>query len=237
MPGDKVYSSRRWRALRLLVIREQPVCCICGIRPSAVVDHIEAHKGNDTLMWLRSNLQGLCKRCHDTKTASTDNDFAFGRWQRIPSFLQPSKVPLEIVCGPPGAGKSTYVDSRANLDCAVIDVDRIAAEVSGELMHRVDMRRWMAPTMLERNNQLAELYRSRAAAAFFIVGGARLRDRRKWANLLKPTRIVVLETDPALCIDRIKSSQRIDKKGAIAAVGKWWDQYVPDHSDSVLRAA
>jgi 5-methylcytosine-specific restriction protein A len=32
-----------------------------------VVDHIKPHKGDQRLFWDKSNLQTLCKTCHDSK--------------------------------------------------------------------------------------------------------------------------------------------------------------------------
>jgi 5-methylcytosine-specific restriction protein A len=43
--------------------------------PATVVDHIKPHKGNAILFWLVSNWQGLCKHCHDVKTATEDGGF------------------------------------------------------------------------------------------------------------------------------------------------------------------
>lgn len=42
-----------------------------------------------------------------------------------PPDLRPSRPELEIVCGPPCAGKSTYVRERAQLGDVVIDLDDI----------------------------------------------------------------------------------------------------------------
>lgn len=36
--------------------------------PSEVVDHIIAHRGDQTLFWDRDNHQALAKVCHDRKT-------------------------------------------------------------------------------------------------------------------------------------------------------------------------
>ena len=44
------------------------------ITPATVVDHIVPHKGNLELFWAESNLQALCKSCHDRKTTKE------GRW-------------------------------------------------------------------------------------------------------------------------------------------------------------
>ena len=39
------------------------------------VDHIEPHKGDDTLFWDQDNWQPLCKPCHSRKTATEDGGF------------------------------------------------------------------------------------------------------------------------------------------------------------------
>jgi 5-methylcytosine-specific restriction enzyme A len=39
---------------------------------SEVTDHKIPHKGDMILFWDHRNWQGLCKRCHDIKTASED---------------------------------------------------------------------------------------------------------------------------------------------------------------------
>lgn len=36
---------------------------------ASIVDHIVPHKGNPVLFWSRSNLQSLCKLCHDRHKA------------------------------------------------------------------------------------------------------------------------------------------------------------------------
>ncbi len=59
--------GRRWMRMRNAVLIEEPVCRICGKKPSTQVDHIIpiCKGGTDE----RSNLQGTCDDCHDTKTA------------------------------------------------------------------------------------------------------------------------------------------------------------------------
>jgi 5-methylcytosine-specific restriction protein A len=42
--------------------------------PATVVDHIVPHRGDPVLFWDEANWQGLCKLCHDAKTARE------GRW-------------------------------------------------------------------------------------------------------------------------------------------------------------
>lgn len=75
------YNSARWKASRLGFLRENPLCAdIYGKHKPAVavatdLDHIKPHKEDWALFWDRANWQGLCKRCHSTKTAIEDGGF------------------------------------------------------------------------------------------------------------------------------------------------------------------
>lgn len=66
-PGRVYYNSKAWRLLRLLVLHRDPVCRVCGLRPSTDVDHVVMREdgGGDS----EDNLQGLCHSCHSVKTA------------------------------------------------------------------------------------------------------------------------------------------------------------------------
>lgn len=70
------YSNKRWRVLRMHWLRCNPLCAICQqddkLTPATVVDHIISHKGNISMFYDTTNLQSLCKRCHDVKTAKED---------------------------------------------------------------------------------------------------------------------------------------------------------------------
>ncbi len=80
-PYKKLYNSSPWQRLRKQVLTKQPLCVEClkvkRITPATVVDHIKPHKGDADLFFDVSNLQPLCKSCHDRKTAKED-----GRWKR-----------------------------------------------------------------------------------------------------------------------------------------------------------
>lgn len=56
-----------------------PLCVECEkhgrLILADVVDHIIPHRGDMALFWDKSNHQGLCKRCHDIKTAAEDGGF------------------------------------------------------------------------------------------------------------------------------------------------------------------
>lgn len=55
-----------------MFLQSNPLCVVCQAKGdlvgATVVDHIEAHRGDNKKFWNQSNWQALCKRCHDAKT-------------------------------------------------------------------------------------------------------------------------------------------------------------------------
>ena len=68
----------RWRRARAAFLAQHPLCAACRalgrVVPATVVDHTVPHGGSAALFWDQAQWQGLCKRCHDRKTARE------GRW-------------------------------------------------------------------------------------------------------------------------------------------------------------
>lgn len=68
--NDRGVYGARWRRVRAEVVAEQPICARpgCG-KPTADVNHVVPHKGPlDPLFLARSNLEGLCRGCHNVET-------------------------------------------------------------------------------------------------------------------------------------------------------------------------
>lgn len=63
-----IYTSRRWRELRLRVLkRDRFTCQECGGKANTV-DHVKPFTdASDPLAWQTTNLQSLCRRCHGHK--------------------------------------------------------------------------------------------------------------------------------------------------------------------------
>ncbi len=74
------YDSK-WNKYRLSFLSkpENMFCVRCKERSvmtvAKVVDHIIPHKGDRRLFWDTKNHQGLCERCHNSKTAREDGGF------------------------------------------------------------------------------------------------------------------------------------------------------------------
>ena len=72
-----------WDRLSKRFRQKNPLCADClkrGITTAArVVDHIIPHKGNHALLMDETNLQSLCKTCHDSaKQAEERNGYVKG---------------------------------------------------------------------------------------------------------------------------------------------------------------
>lgn len=113
-----------------------------------------------------------------------------------------------LICGPPGAGKSTYA---ASLGLPVFDGDD--AEWVSERQFTAALRR------------LADDPQAQAAV---IRTGATRSARARAAKLCRPTETVILTTPAELCIERIKERGRPTARREIAAVTDWWHRYEPD---------
>lgn len=78
--------GKRWRLLRARYLAQHPNCAECDrqgkLTPAEVVDHITPHRGDQNLLYDPDNLQSLCKRCHDEKTAREDGGFGNARGGR-----------------------------------------------------------------------------------------------------------------------------------------------------------
>jgi len=74
-----LYQSGSYRRGRVMFLAEHPFCATCARAERTTIatelDHIIPHKGDADLFFDTSNWQGLCKRCHDRKTASGDGGF------------------------------------------------------------------------------------------------------------------------------------------------------------------
>jgi 5-methylcytosine-specific restriction protein A len=71
------YHIARWRhpvwGLRARAFASSPLCVLCrragDVVEATEVDHIVPHRGDPTLFWSLTNVQPLCKRHHDEKSA------------------------------------------------------------------------------------------------------------------------------------------------------------------------
>lgn len=209
-------AHKRWRKA---ILRRDPVCVTCEGMGRTVVatvaDHIVPMSAGGSRL-LMSNGQGLCKTCHDQKTLS---EGSFGR-AYIPTSPAIGER-LTIVCGPPRAGKNTYVEEHMMPGDIVVDLDEIRSRKAG-----------MGLTEAFKNRDAMLSYAEQDTVGVWLIIGAPLQSQRQaMREGLRPGRIVVLETSPTLCTRRA----RHDHRDLGVAIERWWSQYTRDERDEMIR--
>ena len=222
--------DRRWSRYASGYLQRSPLCVQCAEedvdRLAECVDHIRPVEWpDDPGFWDAANHQPLCWSCHSRKTVREDGGFrgrVLGPELVFPPDLRPSRPPLSLVCGPPGAGKSTWVRAQAGPDDEVIDLDAICAEVSGTARRGwpLDIKR---RAMQRRNAMLRGLAESDAPRAWFIVTGGQGRARERWAKALGAGQIVLVVAQREECVRRIMADEDRApvREGLVRAVDDW----------------
>lgn len=246
--AESFYLSREWRALVSRLKRERGCWCKrCGSTHRVIGDHVlELKDGGAPLD--PANVELLCQACHNGKTAAAraarvglggGSAPAVGPMAH-PSWFRPVHVPLTIVCGPPGAGKSTWVRERAGPADLVICMDTLARAHLGA-DRRVSLEPEQVGDVLRlRNEMLGDLMRRSARGrwphAWLIALEPEAQWRAWWQATVRPERVVVLATPAAECKRRVAADAAGgDARSSEVArlIDRWWSSYSPSPGDTL----
>ena len=118
------------------------------------VDHIiPVTKGGQ--WWDPDNLRASCAHCNNQRIDRKQDD----RWQT-------TNTHITLIVGPPGAGKTTYVKTHAKPGDLIVDYDKIADALGGDMKletHRNEELHQV--TMAARNAILRQLRQGKAKVA------------------------------------------------------------------------
>lgn len=112
-----------------------------------------------------------------------------------------------ILCGPPGAGKTTQ------------------AHMSGLTVYDRDDERWASEQHFAR--AIAALADDPNAKAVVIRSGATSSARTKWAQLTDATHVYVITAPPWICRQRVTQRGRHDVRSSIPAITQWFADHEP----------
>lgn len=136
------------------------------------------------------------------------------------------KCRVILVCGPPAAGKSTYVREHRGAEDIVIDYDLIAQEF-GLGRQRPDYT--AAKLLRARNERLAALSQEPPDRVAWVIAGAPSPAGRRWWQLalgVKPEDVVLLKPDRRELIRRIMDDpERLPVRSLhVQLVDRWLDR-------------
>jgi 5-methylcytosine-specific restriction protein A len=220
--------GRQWQKARAGFLAAHPLCRMCSeagvIKPANVVDHIIPHRGDERLFWDRSNWQPLCAWHHNSEKAKieirgysrrigedgwpldphhpTNGGAEPISWRSRPEELKPIRVPVFLVVGAPGSGKSSWCAAQMQADDVLIDFDRIDAELNGPTRRR---RRFIAPVLRERNARLMRAASMTKGRVFFPTILPMREHREWWRRKLGNVTVVMIDADQETCIARMKA--------------------------------
>lgn len=215
-----------WEKLRaVIMLRDMYLCKPCGdsgrLTPAHAVDHIvpKAALGTDE----SDNLQAICKECHKRKTA-VEAAMQGGPAASEPKWLKPARIPVTVVVGPPGSGKSTYIKKHAGANDLVLDLDFIAADLFKTPVYAATMTQMMV-AMRYRNAMLSSLSSSDVTyvKAWVAASAGSPLKRAYWRDHFKAN-VVQMETSKDDCVQRVMADDRRDNETRmrnIKTIAEW----------------
>lgn len=138
---------------------------------------------------------------------------------------------MTVVCGPPGAGKTTWVRAQRGRGDLVVDVDALFAALT--LRERYDKPDALLPAVLDVRDYVIE----RLWPAWVISTNASWR-YRQYMRTEFGARVVVLETPAEECLRRIAADPgREGRADWPLLVETWWQSYEADERDERIAPA
>jgi hypothetical protein len=235
----------------MVQLQNHPLCALCLerniIKAARVVHHLEPH-GGDWELFRLGELQSLCKEHHDgiaqseerrgfNKGCNVDGSPIADRWQRkqpfsIPHGIKESAIPVHIVCGAPGSGKTTFVRKHAKPGDWIIDFDDIREAIGASRYS--DNPRDIKGALSHRDQMLRALsLGTRGTEAWLVVMAPTRAERDAWCTALGKDKasIHVIPTGTYECKRRIEMDNTREGHRArlFVEVDRWFAKYNKDN--------
>ncbi len=177
-----------------------------------------------------------------TLDGRTGIEMQCGRDQRMAKIeLAPgegARAEVVAVCGPPAAGKTTYVEAQAGPNDLIVDVDRLVRALATRELPRRQRVPILPFVLVARDAVIARLARPARVSRAWIVTSQPSRDLwNSWSELVG-AEIRVLAVPPEECVRRARSDSKRDGIGDEEweqAARDWWAGYRPSEGDRVIE--
>ena len=135
------------------------------------------------------------------------------------------KRAVYIVDGPPGSGKTTYVQKQKQPGDIVMDLDLIASALQGDTIAHPDYNPVMEVVLSVREAiyNAIEARQGKWKNAYIIISTPDKRVVNELANRLNG-KVISLDVDETICLEQIiNDNTRTEKQRDIALAKKWYE--------------
>ena len=222
MDGDKFYTSRAWRRVRDLKIKESGgVCARCGrvfTDTSKLIVHHKNHLKKDDYTnpakaFDDSNLEVICFDCHNKE----HDRFKFTK-------------NVYIVYGAPFSGKKTYVYANKEVDDLVVDMDLLYSALTMEDVGVVKPE-CLRFNVFKVRDCLIDMIKTRYGNwrnAWIIGGYANQFDLEDLQRKVNATSSIFIQASKETCLERLQAClDGRDKNKWRIYIERWFDEYTP----------
>lgn len=226
LDDSEFYLSDLWFRLKEAQLHKAPYCQAikpdgypCQSMRQLQVDHkIPRRQGGPDTM---ANLQTLCDTCHTAKTTRQN-----GVWNQQGHVI--------VLCGPPGAGKTTYCKKHWQYGDLIIDIDRLLPAITLDT-YRYPPAHVLKYAVALQQAAYRQAQKTYAYAKLWILTAAPARHQRDFFRSTLNADVIVIKPPKSTCIERCKSDPNRKVIDWSPVINDWYTKYRPCPSDTVLE--
>lgn len=141
---------------------------------------------------------------------------------------------INIVCGCPGSGKTTYLRNHMQDGDLVVDVAWIYCALSGNQGTIKESK--LLPYMMGMRNMLYDMIQQRNDVDAWILAGAPIAEDRQALSNRFGVDVMLINKTRQECIDQVRQdeSRQEEQNFFLWLVDDWHDRYTPRDADVLI---
>ncbi len=144
---------------------------------------------------------------------------------------------FKLICGPPGAGKNTFVNTQFKTGDILVDVDCLYSAITQSGSHVVKDPDLLNITLFLRDELLSGLRRSKIdGIAWVIACVPEGRRREMFARRLNNAETYLIMPDKEICCRRIRedTSREYNFDYIVGVIDDWFSRYTRSDKDILI---